>query len=160
VSGVVSAITGVIGVFQSAHQETSLNAIEHNTRYSMMYLGERGDGGILGRLFDIADKTQWLPGLLDGVNLKLIDWLQPINLTLVDMGGRLDTSIVRLGEISTNTLWGSKAEGEANFKLDAMLAELRTIAGKDVVVNVYVGGQLQTNTASNPTLKMQGALGV
>jgi TP901 family phage tail tape measure protein len=29
----VSAVTGVIGAFQNAHQETSLNAIEHNTRY-------------------------------------------------------------------------------------------------------------------------------
>lgn len=60
VNGIASVgqlISSVIANFQNAKQETSLNAIEHNTRYSMMYLGERSDGGILGvayRLLDVA----------------------------------------------------------------------------------------------------------
>lgn len=59
VTGAISAVTGVIGVFQNMHQETSLNAIEHNTRYTMMYVGERADGGILGQLFNISDLLTW-----------------------------------------------------------------------------------------------------
>src|SRR6185369_7605054 len=37
ISGAVTAISSVIGNFQMAKMETSLNAIEHNTRYTMMY---------------------------------------------------------------------------------------------------------------------------
>jgi tape measure domain-containing protein len=63
-----SAFTGItalfsgIGMFQNMHMETSLNAIEHNTRYSMMYLGERSDGGILGVLFKMSEQISWGPG--------------------------------------------------------------------------------------------------
>jgi len=79
VTGAISAVTGIIGIFQSAHQETSLNAIEHNTRYTMMYVGERGDGGILGVLFKINEEIAW------GVNTKatealrdmFLDWRTP-----------------------------------------------------------------------------------
>lgn len=39
VTGVVSAVTGVISVFQNMHQETSLNAIEANTRITAILLG-------------------------------------------------------------------------------------------------------------------------
>lgn len=49
----VNIAAGIVQGIQMAHQETSLNAIEHNTRYSMMYLGERADGGILGQLFKL-----------------------------------------------------------------------------------------------------------
>lgn len=147
IGSVAGAVSGVISNFQNAHQETSLNAIEHNTRYSMMYLGERGDGGILGRLFDISDKTQYLPGLLDGINLKMDNWLQPLNGTLSLVTDRVDIAISKLGEVSNNTLWGSKAEGESNFKFDAMLVELRNIAAKDlsVVVNVSNSGGTTTS---------------
>jgi TP901 family phage tail tape measure protein len=148
ISGLVTAVTGVIGVFQSAHQETSLNAIEHNTRYSMMYLGERGDGGILGRLFDIADKTQWVPGLLDAINLKMDTWLQPLNGTLQMISGQIETGNNRLGEISTSTMWGSKPEQEHSFKFDAMLAELRNIAAKNLSVTVNVTGAPGSTTSN------------
>lgn len=59
VSGVVSAVSGVISNFQNAKMETTMNAVEHNTRYSMMYLGERADGGILGVLFKINEELAW-----------------------------------------------------------------------------------------------------
>lgn len=62
ITGVVSAVTGVISVFQNMHQETSLNAIEHNTRYSMMYLGEQAGGGIFGTLLTYLPQ---LPHLVD-----------------------------------------------------------------------------------------------
>ena len=56
VGGVVSAVSGIISNFQNAKQETTLNAIEHNTRYTMMYVGERADGGILGVLYAIDNE--------------------------------------------------------------------------------------------------------
>jgi hypothetical protein len=79
VTGAISAITGVIGVFQSMHQETSLNAIEHNTRYSMMYLGERGDGGILGVLFKIDEELAWgaATKAMESLHDMFMDWRTP-----------------------------------------------------------------------------------
>jgi hypothetical protein len=39
--------------------ETSLNAIEHNTRFTMMFVGERADGGILGVSFRILEQLEF-----------------------------------------------------------------------------------------------------
>ncbi len=55
VTGAISAVTGVIGVFQNMHQETSLNAIELNTRQTAILLGTQH-----------ADKT----GFQDADNIK------------------------------------------------------------------------------------------
>lgn len=38
VTGFASAISGVVGIFQNAKQETTLNAIEHEVRYSQIHL--------------------------------------------------------------------------------------------------------------------------
>jgi hypothetical protein len=46
IAGVASAITGVIGVFQEARQEGTLNAIEANTRLSKIFLGADGGFGV------------------------------------------------------------------------------------------------------------------
>jgi hypothetical protein len=59
VGSVVSAISGIIGNFQMAHQTDILQSIEHNTRYTMMYVGDRADGGILGILFKIDEEIAW-----------------------------------------------------------------------------------------------------
>jgi tape measure domain-containing protein len=55
IGSAVSAISGIIGNFQSAKQETTLNAIEHNTRYTMMYVGEQADGGIFHAVSQMRD---------------------------------------------------------------------------------------------------------
>ena len=126
ISGVVTAISSIIQNFQLAKMETTLNAIEHNTRYSMMYLGERSDGGIIGRLYDISDKMQWVPGLLDGINEKLIDWLSPLHDDLVAIGETLDGAKARLDEISHSAMWGSAADGAGNMVLAEMRDMMRT----------------------------------
>ena len=59
VGSVVSAISGIIGNFQMAHQTDILQSIEHNTRYTMLYVGDRADGGILGVLFKIDEEIAW-----------------------------------------------------------------------------------------------------
>ena len=77
VGSAVSAISGIIGNFQNAQQETTLNAIEHNTRYSMMYLGERSDGGILTAIFKMSEQVSWGPGVKATEQLRdaFIDWV-------------------------------------------------------------------------------------
>lgn len=52
VTGIGSMISGVIGNFQNAKMETTLNAIEESTRRSMIHLGE-GGSSILDWLQDI-----------------------------------------------------------------------------------------------------------
>ena len=59
VTGIITAIAAVVGVIEEFRIEGTLNAIEHNTRYSMMYLGERSDGGILGVLFKVLDELRF-----------------------------------------------------------------------------------------------------
>jgi TP901 family phage tail tape measure protein len=102
VASVVTAISSLIQNFQLAKMETTLNEIEHSTRYSMMYLGERADGGIIQRLYDISDKTQWIPGLLDGINEKLINWLEPLHTDLTDIYGEVMWTRVSTRAIETN----------------------------------------------------------
>jgi hypothetical protein len=79
VGGVVSAVSGVISNFQQAKMETTLNAIEHNTRYTMMYVGERADGGILGVLFKIDEEIAWGANTKATENLRDLfkDWSNP-----------------------------------------------------------------------------------
>jgi len=157
VSGVVSAVTGVIGVFQAAHQETSLNAIEHNTRYTMMYVGERADGGILGVLFKIQENTQWVQGQLDGLNLKLIDWLSPLHNDFHDMGLKASAAQTRFDEISNNTLQNG-AIARDNTRLLADIRDL--LAGQKPAVNIYVSGAQSpaaTADAIGAALRAQGA---
>jgi phage-related protein len=93
VSGVVSAISGVISNFQFAHMETSLNAIEHNTRYTMMYVGERADGGILGVLFKIDEEIAWGANAKDTMALKDMfkDWSNPALAALEGIRNQLDS---------------------------------------------------------------------
>jgi tape measure domain-containing protein len=167
-AGIVSAvgsigtmISSIVGNFQMAKQETSLNAIEHNTRYSMMYLGERSDGGILGVLFRISEYLQWVQPTLENIENKTYGKLSEIFTKAENISTRMDTAVTRLLEVSTNTQWGSKAEQDNGWKLEAMLTELRTLNGKQQVVNVYINGALASSTSTSGTdLKMQGVLAI
>jgi phage-related protein len=101
ISGAVTAISSVIGNFQMAKMETSLNGIEHNTRYSMMFLGERADGGILGVLFKIDEEIAW------GTNTKateklrdlFLDWSGPTLAATMDLLTLAQTSSTALETI-------------------------------------------------------------
>jgi len=72
--GGVSAATGVIGVFQAMHQETSLNAIELNTRETKLALMGAGGpeaGGILGVQWLIKENTEYAFQSLDSIKNTL-----------------------------------------------------------------------------------------
>lgn len=93
VTGVISAVTGVIGVFQSMHQETSLNAIEHNTRYTMMYVGDQGDGGIYA-----ATRGTWMA--LTDWYAYLGGWYHDAWVELLDGMGEIRTYFANMNEVS------------------------------------------------------------
>jgi tape measure domain-containing protein len=79
IGSAITAISSVISNFQMAHEIDILKSIEHNTRYTMMYVGDRADGGILGVLFKIDEEIAW------GANTKaneahkdlFLDWSTP-----------------------------------------------------------------------------------
>lgn len=129
VGSVASAISGVIGNFQMAKMETTLNAIEESTRRGTLYLGDRADGGILQRLFDIADKMQWVPGLLDAVNLKLDNWLSPLSENLGDLNTQFGYAVTRLDQIGNDVMYGSQADRDQVTLLGEIRDGIRDLRG-------------------------------
>ncbi len=118
------------------HQETSLNAIEHNTRYSMEYLGERGDGGILGILFKIDEELAF------GFNTKSTEQMRdyiagPINQALSD--------------INYSTHWSLMALDSINGKLDGMAAVMGAVA-QAPTASTSVATTAQTANSASVTI--------
>ncbi len=76
IASVGTLVSSVIGNFQQAKMETTMNAVEHNTRYAALYLGDRADGGILGQLFKIGDYLQFgtLVHAVEDFRNKFWDW--------------------------------------------------------------------------------------
>lgn len=56
-ASVGSLISGIIGNFQFAGMNKSLDLIEASTRYAALYLGGRSDQGILGQLFKLNEEV-------------------------------------------------------------------------------------------------------
>lgn len=79
VTGAISAVTGVIGVFQAARQEGSLNAIEWNTRKASIILedmihkingGIPGFGDVQARIVEVRDVLiNWDQAITGGLKL-------------------------------------------------------------------------------------------
>lgn len=93
VTGVISAITGIISVFQNMHQENTLKSIEHNTRYSMMYLGERSDGGIMTASLKTLEQVGY--AVVDLDDIKGHVWT--ITSSITGIGTYLNTIQAKLG---------------------------------------------------------------
>ena len=63
--GLADIAIGVIGLFQNARQEDTLNAIELNTRQTKEALvgdGDKNNQRIIGELFKISENTKWTLG--------------------------------------------------------------------------------------------------
>ena len=136
IANVGSLISGVIGNFQNARQEGTLNAIEHNTRYSMMYLGERGDGGILARLYDISDTLKFgtIVQVLEQIRNYTMDNLPSMSEALSDINTRMDFAVRRLDQIGNDVLYGSHADQQQT----SLLAEIRDAVRQGPKANVTV----------------------
>jgi hypothetical protein len=92
ISGAITAISSVIQNFQMAHEIDILKSIEHNTRYTMMYVGERADGGILGVLFKIDEEIAWGANTKATENMRDLfkDWSNPALAFLQGIHDQLD----------------------------------------------------------------------
>jgi tape measure domain-containing protein len=86
-------VSSIIGNFQSARMETTMNAVEHNTRYTMMYVGERADGGILGQLFKMNEELAFgnIVVAVEDLRNKFFDWTGFINPVLETTRNLLDS---------------------------------------------------------------------
>lgn len=80
VGSVVSAVTGVVGMFQNMHQETTLNAIELNTRMTAIPLGQGEGGGIFGWLKSIYYQLSFV---MTGQVYNIIDLLRQMSDAMV-----------------------------------------------------------------------------
>jgi tape measure domain-containing protein len=124
ISSAISAITDVIGLFQQARQENTLNAIEWNTRKSSLHLEH-----MLGKI------NLHLPGIDDlnrRVNEFLVEWRELRDSLLYAMQSKLDALI----NITSIGIYG--AIEKTNELLDMRLpnAGAANSAGMTVVLKV------------------------
>lgn len=133
VGSVVSAISGVISNFQFAHMETSLNAIEHNTRYAMMYVGEREDGGILGVNFRMLDALLYgtgvkcLESMRDSMNMIASSAAPGFKAMAVGGSSIASASIVVNMDLRGSTIGNERA---ANDLAEIITRKLQTVIGR------------------------------
>ncbi len=59
VTGVVSAVSDVIGNFQMMAMNKTLDLIEHSTRFTQLFLGGRADQGVIGVLFRVLESIDF-----------------------------------------------------------------------------------------------------
>jgi len=139
-----------------AHMETSLNAIEHNTRYTMMYVGERADGGILGVLFKISEEIAW------GANTKateklrdlFFDWSGPMSLTVADLLTLAQTSTTALETIRDYAFGIASTLGDMLGLTYSVADSVRKVAdsmrdggARTITVNVTAAGLTTADAA-------------
>lgn len=136
ISGVVSAVTDVIGVFQTRNTNDRLWQIEENTRYAMLYLGPKA-GGEFNILNQLGYAQEWLSYIRD------------------DLRGPGDNIKVMLADIRGNTHWTLKKiegwDGWIEGALKSMESSLNTLRMKDwaPTVNVYLDGKLIQQSLGN-----------
>ena len=142
ISGAVTAISSVIGNFQMAKMETSLNGIEHNTRYSMMFLGERSDGGILGVLFKIDEEIAW------GANTKaterlrdlFLDWSGPTFAATMDLLTLAQNSTAYIADIASMVGDMLNLTAVVADSVRMMADVMRSQGARSITVNVTAAG--------------------
>lgn len=121
VAGVVGAVSGVIGNFQNAKMETTLNAIEWNTRKSSLHFEHAIDQLLwpfLPRLSDINDR----------INEYLVEWRELRDAVVYATQSKLDAlinitstamygAILRTNEILETRLPNLNAGGEGGMSV-------------------------------------------
>jgi TP901 family phage tail tape measure protein len=119
VTGAVSAITGVIGVFQAARQEGTLNAIELNTRVTFTHLTFMLEEAFKywPRIHEIRD---YLYNIQDFFNNAIFNELHDINF-------QLQSRLTDLKHFFEDTQWTLFVT--ISSTLDAILADIRTFWG-------------------------------
>jgi hypothetical protein len=118
ISGAITAISSVIGNFQMAKMETSLNAIEHNTRYTMMYVGEQADGGIYRASLKIFEELAYgtLVKAMEKHRDQFYDWTGFVNPIFETIRNSVMDSYPVLVDI--RTILGDMRELATNLQTD------------------------------------------
>jgi hypothetical protein len=106
VSGVVSAVADVVSAIGTVRLEGTMNAVEHNTRYAMMYLGERADGGITTAALKTVEALHWVNGSLDDIRRRMAEAIEP---PLAASRATLEHVARTLDVLSDPLTWGSAA---------------------------------------------------
>jgi hypothetical protein len=105
IGSIGSMVSGIIGNFQNARQETTLNAIEENTRFAMIILGGAGqDSGISKKLSDIQEGVWFGPGVkaVEDFRNKWFDLGLPVFRALETQGAFVQPT---LNDISQHGVW-------------------------------------------------------
>jgi hypothetical protein len=119
----VNAASSIFGNFQNARQETTLNAIEESTRYTMIYLGKQ-DQSVLWSTQTTAERLNYVNGSLDELRRNMLDWLQPVPTFLADVAQQLHYAVPRLDQIGDSVTWGSASDKAA----ESILSDIRDAA--------------------------------
>lgn len=130
ISGVVSAVTDVIGVFQTRNTNDRLWQIEENTRYAMLYLGPAHGGGEFNILNLIGYIKEYMGYVID------------------DLRGPGDNMKTMLADIRGNTHWSLKKfegwDSWLEWSIKSMESSLTAIRNQpqQTMVNVYLDSKL------------------
>ncbi len=126
VTGAISAVTGIISIFQNMHQETSLNAIEHNTRYATIYIGEQ-DQSVLWSTQKTAERLNYVNASLDDIKGHLYTMdadggalLEQTKYAVGDLDNIKESMWKLLGNFSGGSGTGSLTVGFSQDMLTAM----------------------------------------
>jgi hypothetical protein len=137
VGAVGTMVSSIIGNFQQAKMETTMNAVEHNTRYTALYVGDRSDGGILGQMFRVASDLEFGPivKILEQHRDNFFDWTgvitpiaSAIQANLVDISSHTFTQIQLLEQIrdSIGALEGSIDTGFKSLQVNIQAQGITT----------------------------------
>jgi hypothetical protein len=122
----------------------------------MMFLGERADGGIMSRTYEMVDALKWVNASLDDIRQRMDTAVQP---QLAESVGWLERLAGMLDRLAEPLTWGSAAaraiEATVNVISD-QLWELRAAAA-DIRQNMMHAGAHWTVTfAGDPIASMVG----
>jgi TP901 family phage tail tape measure protein len=153
IGSIGSLVTGVIGNFQNARQENTLNAIEESTRYVKIWTGETSQS-LLWCAQKSTEYLGYLNATADGLGKKLDEWLAPSMNSLQQIAESIPLAQARFDSIANDVHWGSMADRDNT----SVLHTLRDLLGMNRTpqITVYVNGVAQP--ASAVSLKMQGIL--
>jgi tape measure domain-containing protein len=145
--------------FQFAAMNKSLDLIEHNTRYSMMFLGERGDGGIIDATLKTSEKLNYVNASLDDIRQKMIDFIEPMKNDVHTIMERFSFAQTRLDEISSNTYWGMHAVQD-NQSILLAIRDMLTSQPKatTVTINTYGSDSKVVGETIAGQLRLQGGM--
>jgi tape measure domain-containing protein len=123
-SGLASAGSSLLGGLLDAvlpkNSDTQLVRIEGNTRFAAMYLGERGDGGILGTLFRILDTA------LYGTAVKALESIRDMIGGMGGLGGGDNSKDI--GLIREQSYWSMLKLDRIDVNINAMAQRTQPIA--------------------------------